>query len=97
MKSNLLLDKIHLIQTEYKELLATLLPKLKSSHSPEALDEINLFWLRHIEEIQLYLKAWFPGENSYVFTAVTVPVDYLLQTKVPHLWILRITNTYLFC
>ena len=71
MKSNLLLDKIHLIQTEYKELLATLLPKLKSRHSPEALDEINLFWLRHIEEIQLYLKAWFPGENSYVFTAAT--------------------------
>lgn len=60
-----------LIQTEYKELLATLLPKLKSRHSPEALDEINLFWLRHIEEIQLYLKAWFPGENSYVFTAAT--------------------------
>ena len=71
LKSNLLLDKIHLIQTEYKELLATLLPKLKSSHSPEALDEINLFWLRHIKEIQLYLKAWFPGENSYVFTAAT--------------------------
>ena len=71
MKSNLLLDKIHLIQTEYKELLSALLPKLKSSHSPEALDEINLFWLRHIEEIQLYLKAWFPGENSYVFTAAT--------------------------
>ena len=71
MKSNLLLNKIHLIQTEYKELLAALLPKLKSSHSPEALDEINLFWLRHIEEIQLYLKAWFPGENSYVFTAAT--------------------------
>ena len=71
MKSNLLLDKIHLIQTEYKELLSALLPKLKSSHSPEALDEINLFWLRHIEEIQLYLKAWFSGENSYVFTAAT--------------------------
>lgn len=71
MKSNLLLNKIHLIQIEYKELLAALLPKLKSSHSPEALDEINLFWLRHIKEIQLYLKAWFPGENSYVFTAAT--------------------------
>ena len=71
MKSNLLLNKIHLIQTEYKELLAALLPKLKTFHSPEALDEINLFWLRHIEEIQLYLKAWFPGENSYVFTAAT--------------------------
>ena len=71
MKSNLLLNKIHLIQIEYKELLSALLPKLKSSHSPEALDEINLFWLRHIEEIQLYLKAWFPSENSYVFTAAT--------------------------
>lgn len=71
MKSNLLLNKIHLIQIEYKKLLSALLPKLKSSHSPEALDEINLFWLRHIEEIQLYLKSWFPGENSYVFTAAT--------------------------
>lgn len=52
-------------------MLSALLPKLKSSHSPEALDEINLFWLRHIEKIRLYLKAWFPGENSYVFTAAT--------------------------
>lgn len=71
MKSNLLLNKIHLIQTEYRELLTALLPKLKSSHAPEALDAINLFWLRHIEEVQLYLMAWFPGENSYVFTAAT--------------------------
>lgn len=71
MKSNLLLNKIHLIQTEYKELLTALLPKLKSCHAPEALDEINMFWLRHIEEVQLYLKAWFPSENSYVFTAAT--------------------------
>jgi hypothetical protein len=30
-----------------------------------------MFWLRHIEEVQLYLKAWFPSENSYVFTATT--------------------------
>lgn len=71
MKSNLLQNKIHLIQTEYKELLTALLPRLKGSHAPEALDEINLFWLRHIEEVQLYLKAWFPGGNSYVFTAAT--------------------------
>ena len=71
MKSNLLLSKIHLIQTEYKELLAALLPKLKSCNFPEALDEINLFWLRHIDEIQLYLKTWFQGENSYIFTAST--------------------------
>lgn len=69
MKSNLLLNKIQLIQSEYKTLLAALLPKLKSHHAPEALDEINLFWLRHIEEVQLYLKSWFPGKDSYVFTA----------------------------
>lgn len=71
MKSNLLLNKIHLIQTEYKELLSALLPKLKTNHAPEALDEINLFWIRHIEEVQLYLKSWFPGKDSYVFTAAT--------------------------
>lgn len=71
MKSNLLLNKIHSIQTEYKKLLSTLLPKLKTSYAPEALDEINLFWLRHTEAVQLYLKAWFPGKDSYVFTAAT--------------------------
>lgn len=84
MKSNLLLNKIHLIQIEYKELLAALVPKLKSSHAPEALDEINLFWLRHIEEIQLYLRAWFPGENSYVFTAATY-MDYDDKEHLPFL------------
>lgn len=84
MKSNLLLNKIHLIQTEYKELLTVLLPKLKNSHAPEALDEINLFWLRHIEEVQLYLEAWFSGENSYVFTAVTY-MDYDDKEHLPFL------------
>ncbi|MDO5301213.1 MAG: hypothetical protein Q4E76_01740 [Tissierellia bacterium] len=72
MKSNLLLRKIQLIQFEYKELLKALLPKLKSSSSLEALDEIILFWSRHYEEIHLYLKAWFPGENSYAFTGATL-------------------------
>lgn len=84
MKSNLLLNKIHLIQAEYKELLAALLPKLKNSHAPEALDEINLFWLRHIEEVQLYLRASFPGENSYVFTAATY-MDYDDKEHLPFL------------
>lgn len=84
MKSNLLLNKIHLIQTEYKELLTVLLPKLKNSHAPEALDEINLFWLRHIEEVRLYLEAWFSGENSYVFTAVTY-MDYDDKEHLPFL------------
>lgn len=69
MKSNLLLNKINLIQIEYKTLLSTLLPKLKSQYFPEALDEINIFWFRYIKVIQLYLKSWLSGENSYVFTA----------------------------
>lgn len=86
MKSNLLLNKIHLIEIEYKELLLALLPKLKSSNAPEALDEINLFWLRHIEEVQLYLKAWFPGENSYVFTAATF-MDFEDREHLPFLLI----------
>lgn len=84
MKSNLLLNKIHLIQVEYKELLTGLLPKLKSCHAPEVLDEINLFWLRRIEKIQLYLRAWFPGENSYVFTAATY-LDYDDKEHLPFL------------
>ena len=71
MNSNLLLNKIHLIQIEYKKLLVSLLPKFKSGYAPEALDEISLFWLRRIEEVKLYLKNWFPGKNSYVFTAAT--------------------------
>ena len=71
MNSNLLLNKIHLIQIEYKNLLVSLLPKFKSGYAPEALDEINLFWLRRIEVVKLYLKNWLPGKNSYVFTAAT--------------------------
>ena len=71
MKSNLLLNKIYLIQREYKDLLSVLLPQLKSRHAPEALDDINLFWIRHIDTVQLYLKYWFPGKDSYVFTAAT--------------------------
>lgn len=84
MKSNLLLNKIQLIQIEYKELLVALLPKIKNSHVPEALDEINLFWLRHIEVVQLYLKTWFPSENSYVFTAATY-MDYDDNEHLPFL------------
>lgn len=71
MKSNLLQNKIISIQNTYAELLSILLPKLKSNRAPEALDEINLFWIRNIEVVQLYLKAMFSGNESYVFTAAT--------------------------
>ncbi len=71
MKSNLLMNKIHSIQNQYKVLLSSLLPNLKSSALLEALDEINLFWFRNIHTIQLYLKNVFPSQESYVFTAST--------------------------
>lgn len=54
MNSNLLTTRIKGIQIEYKELLSKLSPKLKSGQVPEALDELNLFWLRHIDEVQQY-------------------------------------------
>lgn len=84
MKLNLLLNKIQLIQSEYQELLTALLPKLKDIRAIEALDEINLFWLRHIKEVQLYLRMWFSGENSYVFTAATY-MDYDDKEHLPFL------------
>lgn len=71
MKSNLLLNKIVFIQNEYHQLLVKLLPKLQSSHFTAALDELNLFWLRYIDVVQLYLKYMFSGKESYVFTAST--------------------------
>lgn len=71
MKSNLLLNKILSIQDDYQRLLTKLLPKLQSVRFLEALDEINLFWVRHIDVVQLYLKTQFPSNNSYVFTAAT--------------------------
>lgn len=52
-----------------------MLPQLKCGHSPEVLDEINLFWVRHMGAVQLYLKSTFSGESSYVFTASTF-LDY---------------------
>lgn len=80
----LLETKINSIQEEYKNLLITLLPRLKSSMSKEALDDINLFWIKHMDAVELYLQAIFAGEESYVFTAST----YMIMT---------IKNTFLFC
>ena len=67
MGQNFLLNKINLIQCEYRETLECLLPKLKRDYT--ALDEIALFWNRYIEVVQLYLKYFFAGKDSYVFTS----------------------------
>ena len=69
------MEKMNQIQIEYKILLQKLLPKLKSEFSVPALDEINLFWYRHMDIVSLYLASEFAGAESYVFTAATY-LDY---------------------
>lgn len=78
------MDRIFSIQKEYKELLISLLPKLKSGFAAEALDEINIFWLRNMNIVRLYLEALVPYNDSYVFTAATF-LDYEDNEHLPFL------------
>ena len=80
------MDKIILIQKEYKELLVSLLPKLKSEFAAEALDEINVFWLRNMNIVQLYFEVIVFYNDSYVFTAATF-LDYEDNEHLPFLLI----------
>lgn len=84
MKLNLLSEKITIIQREYCELLEKLLPKLKDGYAVEALDEINIFWYRYIDTVQLYLKSIQDNEECYVFTAATY-LDYEDKEHFPFL------------
>lgn len=84
MKSSLLMEKMNQIQIEYKILLQKLLPKLKSEFSVQALDDINLFWYRHMDIVRLYLASEFAGAESYVFTAATY-LDYDNNEHLPFL------------
>ena len=86
LKSNLLMEKMTQIQIEYKVLLQKLLPKLKTDFSVQALDEINLFWYRHMDVVRLYLTSGFAGDESYVFTAATY-LDYDDKEHLPFLLI----------
>lgn len=78
------MGKIVLVQKEYKELLISLLPKLKSEFAAEALDEINIFWLKNISIVRLYLESVVPYNDSYVFTAATF-LDYEDNEHLPFL------------
>ena len=80
------MNKIYSIQNQYKDLLSSLLPNLKSPTLLQALDEINLFWFRNISSIQLYLKNIFPSQESYVFTASTF-MDFDDSEHIPFLLI----------
>ena len=80
------MEKMTQIQIEYKTLLQKLLPKLKTDFSVQALDEINLFWYRHMDVVRLYLAFGFAGDESYVFTAATY-LDYDDNEHLPFLLI----------
>ena len=75
MKLSLLQKRIIDIQIEYKNLLLSLLPVLKSDYSHQALDEINIFWHRRIDIVRLYLNYYFSNTDSFAFTASTY-MDY---------------------
>lgn len=70
MNPSLLLCEINSVQQHYQNLLLELLPYLNTSNALEMLDEVNIFWVRHIKTVQLYLET-VPRNDTYVFTAVT--------------------------
>lgn len=86
LNSNLMMNKIHLIQNDYRDLLKSLLSGMNRDNALEALDEINIFWIRHIKEVELYLTYWFSGADSYVFTAATM-INYKAKEHLPFLLI----------
>lgn len=86
MKSSLLLNKIKLVQSNYTELLHALLPKLQTLVSLEALDEINLFWLRNISTVKLYLETISFCHDTFAFIAPTC-IDYESDEHLPFLLI----------
>lgn len=71
MNNDILVQKILVIQREYKNLLISLLPKVNSNSPYAALDEICIFWKRNVKVVQLFLKHYISGKDSYVFTAAT--------------------------
>ena len=62
---------MEILQNEYRELLAKLIPYLKEESYPVALDEIIVFWMRHMDLIQIFLKTYVVHKECYIFTAAT--------------------------
>lgn len=84
MKSGLLWKRILEIQSEYHDLLSSLLNRLQTSYAPEIMDEINLFWVRRIEVVRLYLKNISIDNECCVFTAATY-MDFSDKEHLPFL------------
>ena len=83
MSHNLIIDEINSVQKRYQYLLLDLLPYLNVSNPLEILVEINIFWLKHMDTVRLYLET-VPKNDTYVFTAV-VRLDFQDNEHLPFL------------
>lgn len=71
MNYSLINEEIKKMQLGYKDLLIDLLPVLKSKNCLQALDAINLFWVKNIDLVNVYLEYVIAYNDSYIFTAAT--------------------------
>ena len=71
MKTNLLLNKIREIQTDYKNLLIDIVDDLEGDCKYAARDEIVLFWTKNKPIVNMFLKYFLPNQDTFVMTAVT--------------------------
>lgn len=71
MKNNLLLEKIAVLQNEYKDLLIKLIPYIENGVVTSALDEIVIFWNANLDLIQIFLSSYVAQTESCVFAAAT--------------------------
>lgn len=81
---NLITEKIRCIQHEYKNLLAEFLKNSDNGLTPANLDEICLFWFRHIKTIDIFMKNNIRDKNTYVFTGSTF-IDFNDGQHLPYL------------
>ena len=82
--ADLLKTRIEDLQLEYLEILKNAREMMTSKNQKAIIDEINLFWKRNINIVQLYLATHVVPFDTYVFTA-TVYLDVADYEHLPFL------------
>ncbi|HWQ71143.1 MAG TPA: hypothetical protein VN370_02375 [Desulfitobacteriaceae bacterium] len=70
MGTDIVREKLHLVQEEYKKLLINLRDNFEHTSSRVILDEINVFWFRNRKLIDLIFGCYFKPYRTYLFAAV---------------------------
>lgn len=73
--------EINYIQQNYRQLLLELLQCLNTTNTVEVLDEIAVYWTRHIAAVRLFLET-IQRNDRYVFTGVS-RLDYQDNEHLP--------------